>query len=200
MSEHQKESKQGQPTRWTALDQPKVYAAAVAVALLTYSAIAFTSSTSLVNRAVLQTNKTLILISEEGLVSSWQEEPKAVSCLFLTCAMLAFGVVALWKATHREAGRAASARQFTPRLSLEQYELQKMETTRIELEKLTASAEFKRHQEAKKRQRAQQTVSRSLMDAYASNEDESENENNELRRQARSHRHHNQTVAEIGMG
>ena len=46
---------------------------------------------------------------------------------------------------------------------MQEYELQKMETTRIELEKLTASAEFKKFQNEKKREARRGAVNASMV-------------------------------------
>ena len=57
------------------------------------------------------------------------------------------------------------------RLTSEQYELQRMENTRIELEKLTVSEEFKRHQskqkKANKRQASQSQANIKPSDIYS---------------------------------
>ena len=45
---------------------------------------------------------------------------------------------------------------FTPRKTLEEYELQKMESTRVELEKLTTSQKFKIHEAQKERRRREE--------------------------------------------
>ena len=53
-------------------------------------------------------------------------------------------------------------RRYTERLAPEAYEMQKMEYTRKQLEKLTASEEFKRHEQQKKQAR-RGNVARSML-------------------------------------
>ena len=69
---------------------------------------------------------------------------------------------------------------FTRRLTMEEYELQKMETTRKELEKLTASEEFKRMQTSQSRSKKSNAVSRSVLDVDISRLDSLDAEESDL--------------------
>ena len=63
---------------------------------------------------------------------------------------------------------------------MEEYELQKMETTRKELEKLTASEEFKRMQTSQSRSKKSNAVSRSVLDVDISRLDSLDAEESDL--------------------
>ena len=109
----------------------------------------------------------------------------------------------LWMKRHRRALEdydqscppAHATPQYCERLSVEKYEFQKMENTRLSLEKLTASDEYKRH-EAKKLDIRKKATSKSMIvdGGELSSDGEEQHSGDEVGPAAQSDLRHNMTM------
>lgn len=149
--------------RWTTMDKPVVYVGAVVAAVAVYAACTFENPLS---NSIMQTRNTLLSVGQQGILSSLLEVIP-VECYQIKLVILVFISVTLslclYKATlgankcieridnEARIPKPNQTKSFVARLEPQQYELQKMENTRKELEKLTGSEEFKRHQSKQRR-------------------------------------------------
>ncbi len=153
------DGKNAPPQRWMCINQPIVYLGAIVAAVGVYAACTYSSS---VSESLLQKHEALVDLGYQGLLTTMLElipvqryELKLVILIFITVTVgmclhkLTLGANKCIEKIDSESmyPKVKETKSFVEtRLSSEQYELQRMENTRIELEKLTASEEFKRHQ------------------------------------------------------
>ena len=161
----QSTASQEPPQWWPARDRVSVYVAAVVLAVAVY--LASLKEGSFVDEKLRQIQEALINIGFNGVVNStieavpvFESRKAKIVALCVMLAGLACASYRLWERftaylqRQEEDARIptpAKTPQFTKRLSRDEYELQKMEHTRKELEKLTASEEFEKHMKNKQR-------------------------------------------------
>ena len=135
------------------------------------------------NDAILELGETGVFASIKEALNFESNTMRVLRDLALLSIVLRVGHW-LWVKRHRRALEeydpmcppAYATPSVTKRLTPERFELQKMESTRLALEKLTASEEYKRHEVAKKESR-KEAVSRTVLDDSVSEE---ENNGNDL--------------------
>ena len=152
--------------------EPYVYAVATLAAVAVY--IDISRQESMLAGVMSGSSDLLLDLGERGLFTSARQ---ALNCdsdtarliiNFLMLLVLGYCCRRHWISRARrnsvdlDCPSPAGTKSFTERLSPEEYELQKMETTRLALENLTGSEEFKRH-EAKKKEQRRRAVSKSLV-------------------------------------
>ena len=154
------------------------------------------------NEAILELGETGVFATIREALNFESNTMRVVRDLALLSIVLRVGHW-LWVKSHRRdrdydivCPPAYATPSFTKRLALEKFEFQKMETTRLALEKLTASEEYKRYDAAKKESR-KKAVSTTVLDADVSEDEKSAND---LGNAAGKHIRHNQTMIHEAQG
>ena len=170
------DAKKQEPTKWVSIDKPAVYILAALLAVAFF--VAVSEQGSYIEGVFFAANEKLLEVGYQGL---WKSTLEAipVQSMVLKLLILACGVVCMvvllylgctWADQQIEemdvdaiTPTADETKSYTQRVHSEEYELQKMEYTRKQLEKLTASEEFKRHQSKKKNAKRRDRASQSLL-------------------------------------
>ena len=164
-----------EPNRWVTIEKPGVYVTCLVLAIAL--SIAYCLEDSSLEASLAQTNERLLEIGYKGIFTSMLDAipvNKRPLKVLIVALLITASAVLLYKACIVADGciermdadaivpTPTETRRYTERLAPEAYEMQKMEYTRKQLEKLTASEEFKRHEQQKK-QAKRGNVARSML-------------------------------------
>ena len=177
-----KAQNKGQPSRLVLLDKPHIYGGVFLFSIAVY--IDSLKQDSLINRAIESAAAFFLDLGERGFLPTLRAACSTDSLLCKLCvcalALALFGWVIVRVVHYINSGGqwgssqiedCSAAQRLRPLLTPRQFELQKMETTRIELEKLTGSEEFKRHQASKKKTARKGAASLSMIDGLDATSD-----------------------------
>lgn len=166
-----------EPHRWQTIEQPIVYALAAVSAIVVYVVLLYEENP--VSKAYKSSREKLIDIGADGLSSGLLNaipvENRGLKLVILlviaACVAKYIHTLAKWlnraiEFCDRDADipTALETQSFTKRIDVEEFEAQKMEYTRKQLEKLTGSEEFKRRGGLQRRRTHQEKASHSLVD------------------------------------